>query len=122
MEYSLCDWNMAQLANAVGNKDDAAKYLQLSTNYKQLFDPQQAWTYDRAGLDSRPEWKGWFRARNGKGDFVPWTGLLEEGTTREATVYQAGWTAYHDIPGMIALNGGKELFTAKLDDFFTRSP
>ena len=122
MEYSLCDWNMAQLADAVGNKDDAAKYLKLSTNYKQLFDPEQAWTYDKQGTDSNPAWKGWFRAKDGKGNFVPWTGLLEEGTTREATVYQAGWTAYHDIPGMIELNGGKELFTAKLNDFFARTP
>ena len=122
MEYSLCDWNMAQLANAVGKKDDAAKYLQLSTNYKQLFDPQQAWTYDKDGIDSKPEWKGWFRPKDGHGNFTPWKGLLDGGATVEATVYQAGWTAYHDIPGMIELNGGKEIFTAKLNDFFSRAP
>jgi predicted alpha-1,2-mannosidase len=121
-EYTLDDWNMAQLAAALGKKDDAAKYQQRSTVYKELFDPNQAWTYDAAGTDANPQWKGWFRAKDAKGNFVPWTGLLEEKTTREATVYQAGWSAYNDIPGMIALNGGKELFVQKLNDFFTRTP
>ncbi len=121
-EYSLNDWNMAQLAAALGKKEDAAKYLQLSQNYKTLFDPTQAWTYDPAGTDARPEWKGWFRAKDGKGDFVPWTGLLEEKTTRESTVYQAGWCVPNDIPSLIQLNGGKDLFIAKLTDFFERTP
>ena len=121
-EYGLDDWNMAQLATAMGKKDDAAKYEEFSLVYKKLFDPQQAWTYDPAGTDARPEWKGWFRARDGQGNFVPWTGLLEEKTTREATVYQAGWSAYNDVPGMIELNGGKNLFVAKLNDFFERAP
>ena len=121
-EYTLDDWNMAQLASALGKKENAAKYQERSMAYKELFDPNQAWTYDAAGTDAKPEWKGWFRAKDGKGNFVKWTGLLEEGTTREATVYQAGWSVYHDIPGMIELNGGKELFVAKLNDFFERTP
>ena len=122
MEYGLDDWNLAQLAQALGKKDDAAKYQQASTSYKQIFDPDQAWTYDPAGTDAKPEWKGWFRAKDGNGKFVPWTGLLEEKTTREATVYQAGWTACFDAPGMIALDGGDDLFVAKLRDFFERTP
>lgn len=121
-EYGLDDWNLAQLAIALGKKDDAAKYQQLSTSYKQIFDPNQAWTYDPAGTDAKPEWKGWFRARDANGNFVPWTGLLEEKTTREATVYQAGWTVYYDVPGMIQLDGGNDLFAAKLNDFFARTP
>ncbi len=121
-EYGLDDWNLAQLATALGKKDDAAKYQQQSTSYKLIFDPNAPWTYDKAGTDAKPEWKGWFRAKDAKGDFVKWTGLLEEGTTREATVYQAGWTVYYDVPAMIQLDGGKDLFIAKLRDFFERTP
>ena len=85
--------------------------------------PTQAWTYDPAGKDAKPEWKGWFRAKDAKGNFVKWTGTARgEGTTREATVYQAGWTVYYDVPGMIQLDGGKDLFVAKLRDFFERTP
>ncbi len=121
-EYGLDDWNLAQLAQALGKKDDAAKYQQLVSSYKKIFDPNQAWTYDAAGTDAKPDWKGWFRARDAQGNFVPWTGLLEEKTTREATVYQAGWTVYYDVPGMIQLDGGNDLFVAKLTDFFERTP
>ncbi len=121
-EYGLDEWNMAQLASALGKKEDAAKYLDRSKAYQKLFDPAQAWTYDAEGKDARPEWKGWFRLKDGNGNFQPWLGLLSPKGTCEATMYQAGWTAYNDIPGMIKLLGGNQLFTAKLNDFFERAP
>ncbi len=122
MEYGLDEWNMSQLAVAVGKKDDAAHYLQLSQAYRKLFDPNQAWTYDAEGKDAMPGWKGWFRPKDADGNFLPWLGLLSPKGTREATVYQAGWTACNDIPGMIELLGGNDLFVAKLNDFFQRAP
>ena len=60
----------------LANKEDAAKYLERSQAYQKLFDPDAPWTYDAAGKDARPEWKGWFRAKDGKGNFLPWRGLL----------------------------------------------
>ena len=98
-EYGLCDWNMSQLSAALGKKDEAAKYLARSMAYRKLFNPDEPWTYDAAGKDARPEWKGWFCAKDGKGNFLPWPGLISPKYTREATVYQAGWTAYNDIRG-----------------------
>ncbi len=121
-EYGLSEWNMGQFAAALGKKEDAAKYQERSLAYKKIYNPDVPWTYDAAGKDARPEWKGWFCAKDGKGNFEPWPGLISGKYTREATVYQAGWTAYNDIPGLIQLLGGKELFTAKLDDFFSRTP
>ncbi len=121
-EYGLDEWNVGRLAMALGKKEDAAKYEQRSMAYKKLYDPNQAWTYDAAGTDARPEWKGWFRPVDGKGNFDPWLGLLSPKGGREADVYQAGWTAYNDVPGMVQLIGGKDLFVAKLNDFFSRSP
>ena len=70
----------------------------------------------------KPEWKGWFRVKDGNGNFEPWLGLTSPKGGRESSVYETGWTAYNDVPGLIQLLGGKELFIAKLDDFFTRSP
>ena len=66
-EYGLDDWNLAQLATALGKKDDAAKYQQQSASYKLIFDPDVPWTYDPDGKDAKPEWKGWFRAKDGQG-------------------------------------------------------
>ena len=119
-------WNLSQLAAALGKTDDAKKYSDCAQAYQKLFDPAQAWTYDLAGKDARADWKGWFRARNATGDFVPWEGLtannLTNKTVIQASVYQVGWFVPFDIPGLIKLNGGKDLFVAKLNDFFARTP
>ena len=40
----------------------------------------------------------------------------------ESTIFQNGWFVPHDIPGLIQLLGGKQLFVAKLSDFFDRTP
>jgi predicted alpha-1,2-mannosidase len=121
-DYGVDEWNVSQFAAALGKKDDAAKYQQWSLSYKNLFDPKQAWTYDAAGTDAKPEWKGWFRVKDGNGNFEPWLGLTSPKGGRESSVYETGWTAYNDVPELINLLGGKDLFVAKLNDFFTRSP
>ena len=121
-EHGLHDWNLAQWAAAMGKAEDAQKFGARSMAYKLLFDPEQAWTYDKDGKDSRPEWKGWFRPKGIDGRFLPWEGLTSGKGVTEATVYQQGWFAPHDVPGLIELLGGRELFIAKLTDFFERTP
>ncbi len=122
LEDANANWNLSELARQLGKTDDAKKYAERSQIYHALFDPTQDWTYDKAGQDNRPEWKGWFRARNAKGEFAPWAGLTSSATCTEATVYEQGWSVPQDVPGLIQLLGGPELFVAKLDDFFTRTP
>jgi predicted alpha-1,2-mannosidase len=121
-EYGLDEWNVSQFAAALGKKDDAAKYLALSQSYKHIFDPDQAWTYDAAGTDARPQWKGSFRVKDGNGRFVPWEGLSSRNGARESSVEQAEFGVYYNVPDLIQLHGGKDLFVAKLDDFYKRSP
>jgi len=116
------DWNLSRLATALGKTDDAKKYSDEAFAYQNLFDPAQAWTYDEAGTDARADWKGWFRAKDATGAFLPWEGLTSIKTVIQASVYQTGWFVPYDIPGLIKLNGGKDLFIAKLTDFFTRTP
>ena len=121
-EYGFHDWNLAQLAASLGQTNDAAKYFQRSLAYRLLFDPEIPWSYDQPGKDVRPEWKGWFRPKDAKGQWLPWQGLTSHQGVVEASVYQQGWHAPHDINGLINLLGGKELFLAKLTDFFDRVP
>ena len=122
LENANDDWNLAQLAAALGKADDAKTYSDRAQAYRKLFDPAQAWTYYGEGGDGGRGWKGWFRARNEAGDFVPWDGLGSYNTTIQASVYQTGWFVPYDVPGLVELNGGKDLFLAKLDDFFARTP
>jgi predicted alpha-1,2-mannosidase len=121
-EYGFHDWNLSQLAASLGKTNDAAKYSQRSMAYRLLFDPEVPWSYDKAGKDVRPEWKGWFRAKDAKGQWLPWLGLTSHQGVVEASVYQQCWHVPHDITGLISLLGGKELFIAKLTDFFERVP
>lgn len=121
-EYGFHDWNLAQLAASLGKIEDAAKYRQLSMAYKLLFDPEVPWSYDQEGTNINPAWKGWFRPKDENDQWLPWQGLTSHHGVTEGSVYQYGWHVPHDIPGLINLLGGKELFIAKLTDFFDRVP
>jgi predicted alpha-1,2-mannosidase len=121
-EYGLHDWSLAQLATSLGKTEDAAKYRQRSMAYKLLFDPEASWIYDKDGKNIRPKWQGWFRPKDDKGQWLPWLGLTSHQGVVEGSVYQQGWNAPHDVFGLITLLGGKDLFIAKLTDFFDRVP
>jgi predicted alpha-1,2-mannosidase len=122
VENGFHDWNLAQLAASLGKTGDAAKYRQRSMAYKLLFDPEAPWTYDKDGKDSHPKWHGWFRPKDAKGQWLPWLGLTSHQGVVEGSAYQQGWHVPHDVPGLINLLGGKDLFIAKLMDFLDRVP
>ena len=121
-ENGFHDWNLSQLAAGLGHPDAAAKYRQRSLAYQLLYDPEVPWSYDKAGQTVRPEWKGWFRPKDAQGHWLPWQGLASHQGVVEASVFQQGWHVPHDISGLIRLLGGKDLFIAKLADFFDRTP
>jgi predicted alpha-1,2-mannosidase len=121
-ENAFHEWNLSQLAASLGKTDDAAKWVQSSMAYKLLFDPDVPWSYDKEGKESRPEWKGWFHPKDKDGHWQSWKGLKSGEGVVEGSLYQQGWHAPHDVPGLINLLGGKELFIAKLTDFFERTP
>ena len=122
LENANGNWNLAELARQLGKPEDAAKYAERGQAYRQLFDPAQAWTYDRDGKDARADWKGAFRTKDAAGQWQPWGGLTSHKGCVEGTVYQYGWFVPHDIPGLIDLHGGKDAFVVKLTDFFDRTP
>ena len=122
LEIDNDQWNLSQFAAGLGHKENAAIYAARSQDYHKVFDPTAPWTYDRAGNRSNPDWKGWFRARDQDGNWVPWEGLESDKTVQEASVYQQGWLVPYDVPGLTRLLGGKDLMIAKLSDFFDRTP
>ncbi len=118
LENAYDDWNLAQLAGTLGHADDAKRFTARGQDYRNVFDPNAPWTYDKAGREAHPEWKGWFCDRDKDGNWAAWEGLLSGRGGMESTVYQSGWFVPHDVDGLIALLGGKEIFIAKLSDFF----
>lgn len=121
-EDDFAKWNLSQLAASLGKSEDAAKYLKDSLSYRQFFAPDVPWSYDKEGKVSRPEWKGWFWLKDKEGKWLPWEGLTTHHGAVEGSIFQYGWHAPHDVQGLIELLGGKELFVAKLSDFFDRTP
>lgn len=109
LENAYNDFCLAQVAKAMGKKDDAAKYLKRSLNCYNLFDASTGffWAKDKEGKwaeDFSPTHHGnpWWRGP-----------YFYEGTPWHYSTYVP-----HDFNGLISRHGGKEMFTKFLDRFF----
>ncbi len=107
LEYAFADFNIAQMATAMGKHELAAKYYKKSLNYQHLFDPET----------------GWMRGKNKDGNFqspfnpLKWGDAFTEGNALHYT-----WSVFHDVQGLIELMGGETGFINKLDEVFTMPP
>ena len=106
LEYTYQDWSLAQMAKALGKKNDYALFMKRAGNYKNLFDSTT----------------GWMRVRNMEGKWaVPFDSMVYDNGWVEANAVQSTWLVPHDVQGLIGLMGGKEKFNAKLNYSFTAS-
>jgi predicted alpha-1,2-mannosidase len=105
LEYAYDDYCVAQMAKALGKTDDYNYFMRRAGSYKNTFDPSTGWM---RGKDSNGKWRTPFNPHNygDNGDFT------------EGTSTQYSWYVPHDVPGLIALMGGKEKFAGKLDELF----
>ena len=105
LEYTVDDWSLARMAEALEHQDDAKLFYQRSANYCNLFDRTSQF----------------FRGRKANGiwrvPFTP-TSLVNDEYT-EADAWPYAFAIQHDVPGMINLYGGDQGFIDKLDALFT---
>lgn len=109
LEYAYTEWCLGRLASMLNKKEDAQTYTARGANYRNVFDSSKAW----------------FRPRNDDGSWQAWPedGRMRQGYgTIESSPYQQGWFVPQDVPGMIALMGGKEKVLADLMAFFDKAP
>jgi predicted alpha-1,2-mannosidase len=105
LEYAYDDYCIARMASALGKDDDAAIFLKRAASFKNIFDT----TYGlMRGKDSQGRWRTPFNPHV----------YVEGGDITEGTSWQYTWYVPHNVPGLIALMGGKERFTGKLDSLF----
>ncbi|WP_394821759.1 GH92 family glycosyl hydrolase [Pendulispora albinea] len=95
LDYAYEDWAVAQVAKAVGKDEDAAFFLERSKSYRNVY---------HAGT-------GFMRARNYDGSWA-------DGGWTEGNQWVYTFDVMHDVPGLIALEGGNAAFTALLDRHF----
>jgi predicted alpha-1,2-mannosidase len=104
IEYTVDDWCLAKMAEALGHKEDAQLFYKRSANYRNLFDRTV----------------GFFRGRKANGSwrspFVANALVGDEYT--EADAWQYAFGIQHDVPGLIGLYGGDRPFIQKLDSMF----
>lgn len=104
-------WCLAQLANELGLKADYELFMKQSFNYRNLFNEQTKF----------------FHPKDDKGEFItPFDYVFSGGQgAREyygennAWIYR--WDVQHNIPDLIKLMGGNELFVQYLDEMFQQS-
>jgi len=98
LEYAYDDWCVAQMAKALGKKDDYGHFLKRSQNYKNVFDPSVGFMRQKHA-DGR--WVENFSPFSGRG-FV------------EGNPWQFTWFVPHDVAGLIKLLG-RDRFNERLN-------
>ncbi len=103
LEYAYQDFTLAQMAKAMGKKDDYDYFMKRARNY------QNIWNEDT----------GWMWVKNADGSWVEPVDILQyDNGWVEGNAAQFTWWVPHDVQGLIDLMGGKEAFTEKLNQSF----
>jgi len=108
IENSYDDWCAAQLAKALGKRQDAAYFGKLALNYQNLFNADIGFM---APKDSDGKWVSHFDPKLGGGQ-----GGRDYFTEVNSWLYTFG--VQYDVAGLIHLLGGRDAFNAKLDKLF----
>lgn len=103
LEYAYDDWTIAQMAKALGKKEEYETYMRRAQSYKNLFDPSS----------------GFMRGRFRNTWFSPFDPYEVNFNYTEANAWQYSLYVPQDISGHIELVEGKDKYEAHLDQLFT---
>jgi predicted alpha-1,2-mannosidase len=103
LEYALDDYALSQFANKLGKTDDYNTLLKRSKNYVNVIDPST----------------GYARGRYADGKWIePFNPFIKSNFVTEGTPFQYTWYVPQDVPGLIAILGGRGAFVKRLNEFF----
>jgi len=104
-EYCWDNWCVARLAKELGYEEDYNYFMKRAGYWKNTWDPSIRF----------------FRARAADGswlDFPDDPTVNREKYTYEGSKWHWRWNVLHDVPALIDMFGGKELFIKELEYFF----
>jgi len=107
-EYNITDFAIAQLANALGKKEDEKFYRKRSISYRNLFDKQFNLLRPR---NKDTSWVRPFNPETGA-NFQKNLGFIEGNS------WQYTFMVAHDVKGLIALMGGEDVYSKQLQKVF----
>ncbi|SEW49730.1 GH92 family glycosyl hydrolase [Chitinophaga arvensicola] len=104
------DWAVAELAGDLNKKDDQRLFAPRAKNYKNVWNPEKQFFVpkdaDGKWIDIDVKYDGGMGGRDYYDENNGWTYL---------------WQVQQDIPGLIGLMGGKDVFEKRLDQLFRES-
>lgn len=105
LEYAIGDGSIALMAKQMGKNEEYGYFRKRAQNYRSYYDPGT----------------GFFRARLSTGEWAPGFDPFKAGNTTyaEGNAWQYLWLVPQDVPGLVALLGGRQAFNARLDSFFS---
>ncbi len=106
LEYAYQDFTLAQMAKKLGKNDDYELFMKRATNYKNIWNADIGWMWNRT-LDGK-----WAEPV----DILRYDNGWEEGNAAQYV-----WFVPHDIQGLINLMGSREVFTKKLNTSFEKA-
>ena len=108
LEFAYNDWLIAQMMKEHNRKDFYDKYMELSRNYRNYFDPETKLMRGRLSDGS------WITS------FDP-ASVQRPSNYVEGNAWQWAWFVPQDVEGLMELVGGQKSFEAHLDTLFTTS-
>ena len=134
VEYSLCDFAIAQVAKSLGKEDIADRYMKQSGSWKNLWRTDYEHDGARGFImprDSEGHWLdsipfGHSRTQHPKFRYTPltfegpWYRPWWDMFFYEASSWEYSLSIPHDVPGLIGMCGGPEAFEKRLDTFFDK--
>jgi predicted alpha-1,2-mannosidase len=107
-EYNISDYAIAQLAKALGKKEDYQRFSKRSKSYRKLLDKNLNLLRPR---NEDGSWVTPYDPTDGA-NFIKNVGFIE------GNAWQYTFMAPHDIPGLMKLMGGKKKFSQQLAKVF----
>jgi predicted alpha-1,2-mannosidase len=103
LEYAYDDAVVGDMAEALGHTNDAVVFRKRAQNYRNVIDPVT----------------GFARGRRMDGSWeLPFDPTKKDASITEGLPFQYTFFVLQDLPGLIQLVGGKEVFISKLDALF----
>lgn len=114
LEYALADCALAQMAQALGERDDARALSARGGNWRKVWDPQVR--------DEDTGFVGFPRPRSLDGAwYLPADDRYSPRSHHgfhEGTAWQYQWLVQQDVPGLVAAMHGRDQALRRLDTFF----
>jgi predicted alpha-1,2-mannosidase len=115
LEYSVDDFAISQLADALDEKGVAATFATRAQNWENLFDPATGYLAARTADGSFPPGPAFQPASSA----AQAQGIAQEGF-EEGNAVQYTWAVPQNLAGLFGLMGGDGVAVTKLNTFFTQ--